>query len=272
MSAAAAFFSQSYAEARDKFFAAARVARPRRRDATSIRCPAATARCWRWTSPATGRRDAQVAAGRQQRLPRRRGLLRLGRAGRAARAMRRWHAGRAATPASPCSTSTRLNPYGFSWWRRTTHENVDLNRNFRDFAAPLPRQRRLRRDRRGARARRPGRPTRRPSPRSIASSPSTASARCRQAISGGQYRHPDGLFYGGRDADLEPRDAAPGAARARQRAAQRLAWIDFHTGLGPSGHGERIFACRDDAAALARARRGGATSRRSTTARRPRRC
>ena len=28
-----------------------------------------------------------------------------------------------------------LNPYGFSWWRRTTHENVDLNRNFRDFSA-----------------------------------------------------------------------------------------------------------------------------------------
>ena len=32
-----------------------------------------------------------------------------------------------------------LNPYGFSWWRRTTHENVDLNRNFHDFSQPLPR-------------------------------------------------------------------------------------------------------------------------------------
>jgi len=31
-----------------------------------------------------------------------------------------------------------LNPYGFSWWRRTTHENVDLNRNFHDFTKPLP--------------------------------------------------------------------------------------------------------------------------------------
>src|SRR6185436_8095193 len=31
-----------------------------------------------------------------------------------------------------------LNPYGFSWWRRTTHENVDLNRNFQDFDQPLP--------------------------------------------------------------------------------------------------------------------------------------
>src|SRR5262249_21666791 len=31
-----------------------------------------------------------------------------------------------------------LNPYGFSWWRRTTQENVDLNRNFCDFSQPLP--------------------------------------------------------------------------------------------------------------------------------------
>jgi len=31
-----------------------------------------------------------------------------------------------------------LNPYGFSHLRRTTHENVDLNRNFQDFAQPLP--------------------------------------------------------------------------------------------------------------------------------------
>ncbi len=31
-----------------------------------------------------------------------------------------------------------LNPYGFSWWRRVTHENVDLNRNWHDFSGPLP--------------------------------------------------------------------------------------------------------------------------------------
>ena len=31
-----------------------------------------------------------------------------------------------------------LNPWGFSWWRRTTHENVDLNRNWQDFSQPLP--------------------------------------------------------------------------------------------------------------------------------------
>lgn len=30
-----------------------------------------------------------------------------------------------------------LKPYGFSWLRRVTHENVDLNRDFLDFAHPL---------------------------------------------------------------------------------------------------------------------------------------
>jgi hypothetical protein len=36
--------------------------------------------------------------------------------------------------------------------------------------------------------------------------------------------------------------------------ARHIAWIDLHTGLGPSGLGERIFAGRNDATALARAR------------------
>lgn len=31
-----------------------------------------------------------------------------------------------------------INPWGFSWSHRTTQENVDLNRNFVDFSAPLP--------------------------------------------------------------------------------------------------------------------------------------
>ncbi len=31
-----------------------------------------------------------------------------------------------------------INPYGFAWLRRVTHENVDLNRNWIDFAAPPP--------------------------------------------------------------------------------------------------------------------------------------
>src|SRR5439155_1664072 len=72
-------------------------------------------------------------------------------------------------------------------------------------------------------------------------------------ISGGQYDHPEGLFYGGRNptwSNLTLRHVL----RDHGTRCERLGWIDLHTGLGPNGHGERINASRDDAAALARAR------------------
>ncbi len=43
-----------------------------------------------------------------------------------------------------------LNPYGFSHLRRANEDNADLNRNFVDFAAPLPVNDRLCRDPRTA--------------------------------------------------------------------------------------------------------------------------
>ncbi len=73
------------------------------------------------------------------------------------------------------------------------------------------------------------------------------------AISSGQYTHPLGLFYGGVNptwSNVTLRQVL----REHGQRCRRLGWIDLHTGLGPNGHGERIFACRDDAAALARAR------------------
>lgn len=145
-----------------------------------------------------------------------------------------------------------LNPYGFSWWRRTTHENIDLNRNFQDFHQPLPRnpaydeiahllvpaawpprwrdQGALLRFalRRGVRA-------------------------LQTAVSAGQYEHPQGLFYGGQ-APSWSQVALRHALQEHGRRAGRLAWIDLHTGLGPSGVGERIYAGPPDRAAAARAR------------------
>ena len=145
-----------------------------------------------------------------------------------------------------------LNPYGFSWLRRVTHEGVDLNRNFQDFSQPLPIN--------------PGYdelahalvPTAWPPPveaqASLQRYAATHGERAlRTAISGGQYTHPLGLFFGG----LNPTWSNVTLRHVLQEHGQRcrrLGWIDLHTGLGPSGHGERIFACRDEAAALARAR------------------
>ncbi len=145
-----------------------------------------------------------------------------------------------------------LNPHGFSWWRRTTHENVDLNRNFHDFSQPLPHNAGY--DELAALLVPPSWPPADAVRAAIeAFVASHGLAALQAAVSGGQHTHPEGLFYGGVNptwSNLTLRQVL----REQGRHAGRLAWIDLHTGLGPSGHGERIFAFRDDARALARAR------------------
>ncbi len=145
-----------------------------------------------------------------------------------------------------------LNPFGFSHWRRTTHENVDLNRNWQDFNQPLPRN--LAYDAIAPLVMPSAWP---PSPQVQADLTAFATqhgAKALQAaVSGGQYHHPDGLFYGGQ-APTWSQQTLRRVLQTHATLCYRLGWIDLHTGLGPNGHGERIFACRDDAAALARAR------------------
>lgn len=145
-----------------------------------------------------------------------------------------------------------LNPHGFSWWRRTTHENVDLNRNWQDFSQPLPENADY-----DDLAHLVVPPTWPPSDAvrdAIAAFIQRRGAMAWQsAVTGGQYKHPEGLFYGGRNPTWSRQTLGHVLAEHGSRCA-RLGWIDVHTGLGPSGHGERINANRDDDAALARAR------------------
>ncbi len=145
-----------------------------------------------------------------------------------------------------------LNPHGFSWWRRTTQENVDLNRNFHDFTAPLPRNAGY--DELAALIVPANWP---PSADNEAALQRFAQERglpaLQAAITGGQYAHPEGLFYGGRNPSWS-HVTLRHVLRDHATRCAHLGWIDLHTGLGPSGVGERIFACRDDAAALQRAR------------------
>ena len=145
-----------------------------------------------------------------------------------------------------------LNPYGFSHVRRVTHENVDLNRNFQDFSRPLPVN-----------------PAYRevhplllpaqwpPQPDNVqavaAFIAQHGEAAWQAAITRGQHEFADGLFFGG-TAPTWSNTTLRGVLRAHGAPAARIGWIDLHTGLGPNGHGERIFAGRDDATAVARAR------------------
>lgn len=145
-----------------------------------------------------------------------------------------------------------VNPYGFAHLRRTNEDNVDLNRNFRDFGAPIARN--------AAYAEvhpfivpttwPPGPDTEQPLGAYLAQ---RGPAALQAAVTGGQYDFSQGLFYGGTapawsNATLREFLRAHGAQR------RRIGWIDIHTGLGPAGHGEKIYSGPDDAAMLARTR------------------
>ena len=146
-----------------------------------------------------------------------------------------------------------LNPYGFAWSRRVTHENVDLNRNFIDFSAPLPANPEY--DRLAEAV----------TPTSWSADSQAASraailAYARengfpamvQALSGGQYAHPDGIFYGGQS-ETWSRRTLQTIFRERLSAASDIGIIDYHTGLGPVGYAEQIVSAGPETEAYRRA-------------------
>ena len=145
-----------------------------------------------------------------------------------------------------------LNPYGFSWWRRVTQENVDLNRNWHDFSQPLPHNAAY--DAIAPHVVPSAWPPSADNEAALAAYAAQHGPRGLQAaVTGGQYSHPQGLFFGGHTPTWSQQTLRHVLQEHGRRCA-RLAWIDLHTGLGPNGHGERIFACRNEASALARAR------------------
>ncbi|MCH8490109.1 MAG: M14 family metallopeptidase [Oceanicaulis sp.] len=139
-----------------------------------------------------------------------------------------------------------VNPHGFSHLRRVTEDNVDLNRNFIDFSAPLP----ANEDYRDLNALL--NPSELP-PGAIeailedvqALQRSMEFMRFVKAVSGGQYEFPNGVQFGG---------AAPAWSRRTIEAIWQ-AWlgqagivvqIDVHSGLGPFGYGALMMAADPD--------------------------
>jgi len=147
-----------------------------------------------------------------------------------------------------------INPYGFSWLRRVTQENVDLNRNWVDFTAPLPANPGYDQL---AEAICPTEWTPAAQQRSFqvlaAYMGTEGMAAAQQALSGGQYSHPAGIFYGG---------SGPTWSRRTQTTifetylgeAGRIGILDYHTGLGPWGYGEPIITDPVGSAGFDRAR------------------
>ena len=134
-----------------------------------------------------------------------------------------------------------INPYGFAWLRRVTHENIDLNRNWADFSSArnhnsaydeiadvlCPREW-----------------THESQARTLAVLQGYIATHgynvFATVVSSGQHRHADGLFYGGQ-APCFARKTLEQIFVTRLARAQRVGVIDYHTGLGPPGYGELMI-------------------------------
>ena len=144
-----------------------------------------------------------------------------------------------------------LNPHGFSYLRRVTNEGVDLNRNFHAFDQALPINE-------GYQQLHPLLiPDHWPPAESVAQAleefvASNSPRTFESVVTRGQHTHQEGLFYGG----VSPTWSNQTLRQVLNQYGghcKNLAWIDYHTGLGPRGLCERIFACADDKAAFGRA-------------------
>jgi len=132
-----------------------------------------------------------------------------------------------------------VNPYGFSYLRRTNENNVDMNRNFVDFskfrsddheyqelhkvllASEIPNM-------------------------DIIEGPLgeyvalQGASKFQEILAKGQYSESKGLFYGGTQAQWS-RLTLEKVLLKEMVAAKKVAFLDIHTGLGPEGYGELIF-------------------------------
>jgi hypothetical protein len=147
-----------------------------------------------------------------------------------------------------------VNPYGFSHIRRVTEDNVDLNRNFRDFSKPPPENPRYAEihellvpaDWDG--------PARAKADAALKVWLEANGVPAYQAaVAGGQYAFPDGLFFGGQRPTWS-NATFRAILKAHAATAKRVGVIDIHTGLGPAGYGEPISVIAPGAPEFERAR------------------
>jgi hypothetical protein len=126
-----------------------------------------------------------------------------------------------------------LNPFGMAWFRRTNENNVDLNRNFLSdgqYSGCPPGY---------ARVDSFLSPKTKPSHdfflmKSMLMIRRFGLKPLVQAIGGGQYEYPQGLFYGGRKLEEGP-EKYHAFLRERLSTARGSLAIDVHTGIGRFG-------------------------------------
>jgi hypothetical protein len=134
-----------------------------------------------------------------------------------------------------------INPHGFAWQRRVTEEGCDLNRNYVDFDKPLPEN--------------PGHDEllhcfvpERLEPQLLAHTEAEIQAFVKQhgeenfqiARKAGQYKHAHSVFFGGFEPTWSRRTLEQIVEDYRLSECAMTSVLDYHTGLGPFGYGEPI--------------------------------
>lgn len=138
-----------------------------------------------------------------------------------------------------------VNPWGFAFLRRVNEDNVDLNRNFLDHSAPHP----VNADYDDLYdALNPATLDETTVASGVAALQRFQSERgataAYRALSGGQYRHPRGLQYGGVEAVWSNRVLRE--LWSQHAASAELAVnLDLHSGLGPCGVGLLLQTARE---------------------------
>ena len=141
-----------------------------------------------------------------------------------------------------------LNCHGFAWLRRVTEENVDLNRNFVDHANSYPKNAEYTKLH----------PVILPDnwdEKTVATSKQKLEAyaskkslyKLQSVLTGGQYDHPDGIFYGGRK-PTRAHERFLEIVESHVAGAKHVLFLDWHTGLGPYGTGELLGMTRPGSA------------------------
>lgn len=128
-----------------------------------------------------------------------------------------------------------VNPWGMAWWRRANESNVDLNRNWQSFTDDLPANAPYAEVHDLLCPDGPAVPDRDAFVRALsARSAERGLPWVRQAISGGQYSHPDGLYFGGAKRE-QSITILEQVTQAHLTTAEAILSIDLHTGHGAYG-------------------------------------
>ncbi|WP_037493626.1 M14 family metallopeptidase [Sneathiella glossodoripedis] len=134
-----------------------------------------------------------------------------------------------------------INPYGFSHVRRVNEDNIDLNRNFRDYSEPLPDNPAYREVHNMIVPKDWDGPAREAAEKAIEEYVKlNGMAKFQAAVTGGQHVHANGIFYGGKKAAWS-NETLRTVSKKHAGDAKHLAMLDIHTGLGPYGYGELIY-------------------------------